>query len=260
MGIGLRWGIPVLLAAGWLTLNNTVSVEGRPPESGPPLQTVVEMETTARLIAIFLHSGRYVINENQDLFDDPNKGDKGFTPEVFEDQLVEVFRSRSGIDLRDLNSARVPQRAKQLLQVLRSVSKQVVAEAQPEINRKGVGFKGFIPAVFGARVASRFTQSTGVRLKQTALVTRNPTNAPDSFETKALQEFADPSYPREKVISEATAESRTLRLMFPLYATRRCLDCHGEPKGELDKTGYPREGLRLGQNAGAISVVLPIGK
>lgn len=258
MGIGLRWGIPVLLTAGWMTLSNTVSVFGRSPESGPPLQTVLEMETTARLLAILLHSGRYVINESQDLFDDPNKGDKGFSPEVFEDQLVEVFRSRSGVDLRDLKAARIPQRAKTLLRVLVSVSKQVVVEAQPEINRKGVGYKGFIPAVFGARVAHRFTQSTGVRLKQTALVARNPANAPDSFETKALQDFADPSYPREKVISEVTAQSRTLRLMFPLYATRRCLDCHGEPKGELDRTGYPREGLRLGQNAGAISVVLPI--
>ena len=40
--------------------------------------------------------------------------------------------------------------------------------------------------------------------------------------------------------------------------SRRCLDCHGEPKGEPDKTGHPREGLRLGQNAGAISVIIPI--
>jgi hypothetical protein len=67
--------------------------------------------------------------------------------------------------------------------------------------------------------------------------------------------FAAPDYPREKTISEATAKSG-LRLMYPLYMTRQCLDCHGEPKGALDKTGYPREGLRLGQNAGAISVVI----
>ncbi|MBI4401428.1 MAG: DUF3365 domain-containing protein [Nitrospirae bacterium] len=260
MSHGLRRVLLALLTAGSIAVSEPVSVQGRPPEAGPPLQTILEMETTARLLAILLHSGRYVINENQDLFDDPDKGDKRFTPEVFEQQLVEVFHSRSGIDLQELATARLPQRTKELLRALVSSSKRVVAEAQPEINRKGVGFKGFIPAVFGARVASRFTESTGVRLKQTALVTRNPSNAPDAFEKKALQEFADPSYPREKVISEVTAASRTLRLMFPLYATRRCLDCHGEPKGELDKTGHPREGLRLGQNAGAISVVLPIRK
>jgi general secretion pathway protein A len=62
------------------------------------------------------------------------------------------------------------------------------------------------------------------------------------------------------VISEVAAKSKSLRLMFPLYATRQCLNCHGEPKGELDKTGHQREGLHLGQNAGAISVVIPIGR
>ena len=66
-----------------------------------------------------------------------------------------------------------------------------------------------------------------------------------------------PEYPREKAISEATAKTGMVRLMYPLYMTRQCLDCHGEPKGTLDKTGYPREGLRLGQNAGAISVAIP---
>jgi general secretion pathway protein A len=255
----LRWIFPVfLLAVVWAPVSESASVRDRPAQPGPPLQTVLEVENTARLLAILLDSGRYVINENQELFDDPGREDKGFTPDVFEQQLIGMFRGRSGIDLRDLNAAHVPRGAKKFLQALVAASKQVVAEAQPEINRKGVGFKGFIPAVFGARVAGRFTEATGVRLKQTALVPRNPSNAPDPFEKAVLQEFADPSYPREKVISEATARAKSLRLMFPLYTTRKCLDCHGEPKGEIDKTGHPREGLRLGQNAGAISVVIPI--
>lgn len=230
----------------------------KPEEARPLLLTVLEVETTARLLAILFDSGRAVINENQPLFDDPGKGDKGFTPEEFERQLVEMFTSRSGIDLRQLSSAHLPRQAKALLPLLVAASKQVVAEAEPLINRQGVGFKGFIPAVFGARVADRFAERTGVRIKQTSLTPRNPSNAPDAFEAAALQEFANPSYPREKVISEATAKSKTLRLLFPLYATRNCLDCHGEPKGERDKMGYPKEGLRLGQNAGAISVVIPI--
>lgn len=255
---GARWALPVFLLAAGTAWGEPSLVSEKPSEPGPLLQTIIELENTARLLAILLDSGRYVINENQDLLDDPDKGEKGFSPEVFEQQLSEVFRSRSGVDLRDLNSARVPKGAKKLLHVLVAVSKQVVAEAQPTINRRGVGFKGFIPAVFGARVAGRFTEATGVRLKQTALVPRNPANVPDPFEKAALREFADPSYTREKVISEVTAKSKSLRLMFPLYTTRQCLDCHGEPKGELDKTGYPREGLHLGQNAGAISVVIPI--
>jgi len=257
---GLRCFFLILLVAAWAAVSESASVRERPPQLVPPLQTVLKVENTARLLAILLDSSLKIINENQELFDDPMKEDKGFTPDVFEQQLVEMFRGRSGIDLRDLNSARVPPSTKKLLQVLVAASKEVVAEAQPAINRKGVGFKGFIPAVFGARVAGRFTTATGVRLKQTALSPRNPSNAPDLFEKSVLQEFANPSYPREKVISEVTSKSKSLRLMYPLYTTRQCLNCHGEPKGEVDRTGYPREGLQLGQNAGAISVVIPIRK
>ena len=257
----LEWFFPILLVTtGGSTISEAVSPPKQPAGPGASLQSVFETEQTARLLAILLDSGRYVINENQELFDDPSKEHKGFSPEVFEHQLTEVFRSRSGIDLQDLSAARLPNGGRELLHSLLVVSKRVVAEAQADINRKDVDFKGFIPAVFGARVAARFTDMTGVRLKQTALAPRNPSNAPDHFEKMVLQQFADPSYPREKVISETIAKSNSLRLMFPLYTTRQCLDCHGEPKGELDKTGYPREGLRLGQNGGAISVVIPIGR
>jgi general secretion pathway protein A len=226
--------------------------------SGLTLQTVLELETTARLLAVLLVSGRAVVNDNQDVIDSPVRADKGFTPDVFERQLAEAFLVRSGIDLRDLDSARIPARARKLLAVMAAASKQVVADAQSQINQPGVGFKGFIPAVFGTRVASRLVETTGVKLKQTALVPRNPSNAPDTFEEAALRVFADPSHPRDTVITEMVSGSQALRLMLPLYATRRCLDCHGEPKGQPDRTGHPREGLRLGENAGAISVTIPV--
>jgi Protein of unknown function (DUF3365) len=256
----LRWVILSILTcavAGW-TSSEGACAKDRQPDSGVPLQTILEFETTARLLAILLDSGRNVINEHQIILDVQEKVEKGFTSDVFEQQLLDVFRSRSGIDLRDLEAARIPVGAKKLLKELVLISKQVVAEAQAEINRPGGEVKEFIPAVFGARAATRFTERTHVRLKQTALAPRNPMNAPDTVERTALEAFADPSYPLEKVISEVTAKSGSLRLMFPLYTTRKCLDCHGDPKGELDRTGYPREGLQLGQNAGAISVMIPI--
>lgn len=253
-----HWAWLPLLVLGVTVLCPPVSVPGRSPEPGPPLQTILELETTGRLLAILLDSGRAVINENQALFDDLTKGNKEFSPAVFERQLVDMFLSRAAIDLRTIDAVRLPEQSKELLRVLVVTSKQVVAEAQAEINREGMGYKGFVPGVFGSRVAGRFTERTGVRLKQTALLPRNPSNTPDPFEKEALQDFADPSYPHEKVISEVTAKSGALRLMYPLYTTRRCLDCHGEPKGVLDRSGYPREGLRLGQNAGAISVVIPL--
>lgn len=255
----LRWVIaPVLVfaVAGWAGSERACAKDHQ-PEPGAPFHTILEVETTARLLAILLDSGRNVINENQDVSDDRGKAEPRVTPEVFERQLLDIFHSRSGIDLRDLESARIPAGAKKLLKELVLLSKQVVAEAQLEENRPGSGPK-FIPAIFGARVATRFTEQTHVRLKQTALAPRNPLNAPDPVERTALEAFADPSYPREKVISEVTAKSGSLRLMFPLYTTRKCLACHGDPQGELDRTGYPREGLSLGQNAGAISVMIPV--
>ena len=256
----LRWVIACVLVcavASWASGEGACAKDPK-PESGTPLQTILELETTARLLAVLLDSGRNVINEHQVLFDEQGKTEKDFTPDAFERQLLDVFHSRSGTDLRALEVARIPARAKKLLKELALVSKQVVAEAQPEINRRDGGLKEFIPAIFGARVATRFTERTHVRLKQTALAPRNSLNAPDIVERTALEAFADPLYPLEKVISEVTAKSGSLHLMFPLYTTRKCLDCHGDPKGELDRTGYPREGLKLGQNAGAISVVIPI--
>ena len=256
----LRWGMVVWLLGAATVFAETAPNRGRESDKSPTFDALIEAEKTARLLAVLLDSGRAVINENQPLFDSASKGTKGFTPEVFERQLVEVFRSRSGLDLNDLASARVSTKAVRLLRSLVSVSKQVVAEAQGQINRSDGTFSGFIPAVFGARAAAQFTKQTRVRLKQTALAPRNPVNAPDPFEQAALRDFADPAYPREKTITEVTARSGALRLMFPLYATRHCLDCHGEPKGEIDKTGYPKEGLQLGHNAGAISVVIPVKK
>jgi hypothetical protein len=231
----------------------------RTPQRGLPLQAILELEQTARLLAVLLDSGRAVINDNQAFFDDDTTG-KPFPPELFERQLTDMFRGRAGADLQDLNSAGIPDEAKRLLKELVAASKQEVALAKQQSSRSQAGGKGFIPAVFGARVAGRFSARTGVRLKQTALVPRNPANVPDRFEMEALEAFAEPSYPHEKIISEVSAKNNAVRLMFPLYMTRQCLDCHGEPKGSLDRTGYPREGLRLGQNAGAISVILPINK
>lgn len=255
----LRWGM-VMWLLGAATVFAETAPNRRESDRSPTFDALIEAEKTARLLAVLLDSGRAVISANQPLFESTGKGTKGFTPEVFERQLVEVFRSRSGLDLNDLTSARLSTKAVRLLRSLVSVSKQVTAEVQGQITHSDDTSRGVIPAVFGARVAAQFTKQTGVRLKQTALAPRNPVNAPDPFEQAALRDFADPAYPREKTLTEVTARSGALHLMFPLYATRHCLDCHGEPKGEIDKTGYPKEGLQLGHNAGAISVVIPVKK
>lgn len=216
-----------------------------------------EAEETARLLAKLLKAGRLVIDRNQLLIDDQHKGDKGFTPEVFEQQLVREFREQTNIDLSKLQSAptTVPPLAKELLPAFMATSKEVVRDAQVVINQRGIGYKNFIPATYGSQAAARFSKQTRVRLKQTTLQPRNPKNEPDEYEASVLKWLS--GRPRaEAYVSELTDQGQTLRVVMPIYYVPACLSCHGEPKGELDISGYPKEGYKDGDLAGAITVTL----
>jgi general secretion pathway protein A len=220
-----------------------------------------EAEETARLLAKLLQAGRLVIDQNQGLIDDPHKGDKGLTPEVFEQQLIKEFRGKTGIDLPSLAatpvSVTVPALAKELLPALVLASKEVVREAQVVINQRGIGYKNFIPATYGSQAAARFSKKSNVRLKQTTLQPRNPKNEPDEYEASVLKWLA--GRPRgEAYVSELTEDGRTLRVVMPIYYVTDCLKCHGGPKGDLDISGYPKEGAREGDLAGAITVTAPL--
>jgi len=213
---------------------------------------------TGRLLAVLLDAGRVTVGANLSLINDPDKGDKGFTADVFEKQLTEKFKDRAKVNLADLKNEKVPELAKKLLPQLVEASKGVVADYQPVINKQGMGYKGFIPATFGTQAAAKFRAKTGVYLKQTANPARNPKNTPDDFELKALAKFAEASYPRqgEKIISEAVDGGKAVRVMLPLFYGKGCLGCHGEPKGEKDISGYMKEGAKEGDMGGAISVKL----
>lgn len=216
-----------------------------------------EAEETARLLAKLLKAGRLVIERNQLLIDDQHKGDKGFTPEVFEQQLVLEFREQTNIDLAKLHNTTVvvPPLAKELLPAFVVASKEVVRDAQVVINQRGIGYKNFIPATYGSQAAARFSKHTHVRLKQTTLQPRNPKNEPDEYEASVLKWLS--GRPRaEAYVSELTDHGQTLRVVMPIYYVPACLSCHGEPKGELDISGYPKEGYMDGDLAGAITVTL----
>jgi general secretion pathway protein A len=215
---------------------------------------------TGRLLAILLDAGRVTVGANQSLINDPDKGDKGFTPENFEKQVTAKFKDRAKVDLDNLKSEKVPEQAKKLLPQLVDAMKQDVADYQPVINRAGVGFKGFIPAKFGTDSAAKFRAKTGVYFKQTHNPSRNPKNAPDEFELKALAKFAESSYPRQgdKILSETVDGGKAVRVMLPLYYGKGCLSCHGDPKGEKDISGYMKEGAKEGDNGGAVSVKLTL--
>jgi general secretion pathway protein A len=216
---------------------------------------------TGRLLAILLDAGRVVVGANQPLINDKDKGDKGFSPDVFETQLKTKFKERAGVDLYGIEAAAVPAQAKKLLPELVRASTQTVADNQTLINTKGKAFKGFTPAHFGTQAAAKFTAKTGVYLKQTTTTAllRNPKNKPDDYEAKVLQQFADPGYPRqgEKIVSGVVDGGKATRVLLPLFYGKNCLGCHGEPKGETDISGYKKEGAKEGDLGGAISVKVP---
>ena len=215
-----------------------------------------EAEETARLIGTLLSAGRIVIERNQTLIDDPSKGDKGFTPAVFERQLTDEFRLRTGIDVTNMNDVNIPSTAKELLHALVESSKAVVADAQDTINRKGVGYKNFIPAGFGSQAAARFSAQSHVKLKQTTLNPRNPDNAPDDYEQAVLQRML--VQPSQSVTINQVTDEGTLRVLTPIYYTKDCLTCHGSPAGQMDISGHRKEGAEEGDLAGAISVSVPL--
>lgn len=103
-----------------------------------------------------------------------------------------------------------------------------------------------------------FAEMTGYRLKPTNIEYRNAQNAPDDFELKALQQF-EADQELEEYWSTAIVEDREVfRYMAPLKIEESCLSCHGEPKGELDITDYPKEGYKVGDFGGALSLIMPM--
>lgn len=52
--------------------------------------------------------------------------------------------------------------------------------------------------------------------------------------------------------------SAWFRYTEPLYVTESCLECHGDQAGEIDQYGYPKEGMKVGDIGGAMSITEPM--
>ena len=217
-----------------------------------------EIEQAAELLGTLLNTGRVVVEQHQSLINDPRKGDKGFTPSVFEQLVLKEFAHQAHIDLKAPPTS-LPPSTKDLLALLLVASKEVVADAQFVINQRGIGYKNFIPATFGSQAARKFSKRSKVTIKQTALNARGLQNMPDPYEEAVLKRVAGQP-PSTSSIVEWVGGGRLLRTMLPIYYSEDCLACHGSPKGILDISGYPREGAQVGDLAGAISIQIPVDR
>jgi hypothetical protein len=214
----------------------------------------------AKSLAEMLRDARTVVSDKQDLINNPDIGDKGLTGKIVLDEAVRLFRSHMGFDPAtiDPNS-----RHGRLLQAMMDSIVEVIDANQDTINVKGIGFKGFIPAVFGRLVGEAFTRNADgdaeIKVTAPAELVRNRRARPDSWEASIIKaKLLAPDWPRGDPYS-AMAEARgrpAYRVMVPEYYAASCLACHGSPKGEMDITGYPKEGGKEGDLGAVISITL----
>lgn len=219
----------------------------------------VDVQVSERLAAV-LRTGRSVVSANQDLINDPEIGDKGFTPDVFLEQVNERFETQTG---EPILSDGLSPLERQLTEAQLAAMKQVIIDNQSVINASGVGFKGFIPAVFARLTNEHFAEAMGAtaRVKVTAPLdlVRNRKARPDDWERQAIADYLrQADWEKGKPYFEEISENgaNVFRMLIPEYYSESCLSCHGLPKGEMDVTGFPKEGGAAGDLAGAISVTL----
>lgn len=134
---------------------------------------------------------------------------------------------------------------------------------QDVINRAEDGTfrtKHLVCVVAAKSISMLFTTETDYSIRFTNDTPRQAANAPDAFEQEALAAFnADPDRKAFWRVVDAGDGTRVFRYTEPLYVTESCLECHGDPVGELDQYGYPKEGMQVGQVGGAMSIIEPMG-
>lgn len=132
-----------------------------------------------------------------------------------------------------------------------------VSKLNTDSNGK-VDYKGFIPSYVLRGVSQIFNINQGYSFKWTTFKVRSPVNTPDPFEVNVMKEFAQNPNLKEFTGIETVNRQKVYRYMQPLYYEQQCLQCHGEPAGAIDISGFPKEGGHLGSFAGAISISVPL--
>jgi len=209
-------------------------------------------EVTAKMIASMIVAGRGVVASNQRLINDPKKGNKGFTPEVVKKEMIKRFEMSTGKKINSLDSD-----VKKVVEMVLKAAMKSVKVNQTKINEKGKGYKGYIPAVFG-RETGQIMQSLmygDISIKQTTHKVRNQYNKPDEFESGVLDNFEKT---RKKMDGYGEVIGKKYRYLQPIYIKQACMKCHGGPKGTVDIAGKVKEGYKIGQLRGAISVSLKL--
>jgi hypothetical protein len=244
----LRFGVITAVAMAFLMLGQAM------------LASEAEDTRTALNLANLIQAARSVISANQELINNPDIGDKGLTGDVVLAAALERFEQLANVDPMSVDS---DSREGRLLRAGMEAIREVTDEHQEFINREGVGFKAFIPAVFGRLMTERLVEKVGdlaeVKITAPPHLVRNRTARPDEWELEVIEsKLATAEWPRGQIFAESyqSGGRDAFRVAVPEYYAASCLSCHGEPKGEIDITGYPKEGAEEGDLGGVISITL----
>lgn len=138
-----------------------------------------------------------------------------------------------------------------------------VGNQEARINTDADGsynFKGIYCSLVGKSVGKLFSLSTG-SLYQLSYIRDNPRSqqdAPDEFETEALSAIYSGESDEFYGVDESENGVSQFRYVRAIRLTEDCLDCHGKPAGEIDITGFEKEGMELGDIGGAVSISMPM--
>ncbi|MBE9639347.1 Tll0287-like domain-containing protein [Salipiger mangrovisoli] len=228
-------------------------------------QDLASQVDTGNRLAALLRAGRTVVSANQERINDAALVDKGLTPDAFMAQVTQTYAEANGAAPLEGDLSALQRR---LTEAQLAAMREVVTESQPLINMEGMGFKGFIPAVFARLVNERFGAAVGdlARVKVTAPpeLVRNRTARPDAWEAQVIEtRFGAAGHDKGAAWYEMVPGAQggeEFRMLIPEYYAASCLSCHGTPKGEVDITGFPKEGGAEGDLGGAISITLSAGQ
>lgn len=251
IGLALLWVASGVSGAVVLSIAANVTAFSQSPDADA---------TIAKSLATMLRAGRTVISRYQERINDANLGNKGLDGNTVLAEAAKIYRETTGIDPFVVDAA---SRHGKLLRMQMDSIVEVIDAHQQTINRQGVGFKGFIPAVFGRLVNEAFGRRAAgnAEMKVTAptQLVRNARAQPDDWESEVIREkLLSPTWPKDQPFAAVlqTKGRAAHRTAVPEYYGRSCLNCHGSPKGEIDITGYPKEGANEGDLGGVISITL----
>jgi hypothetical protein len=219
-----------------------------------------EDKMIADSLAAMLQASRTVISRNQERINNPDIGDKGLDGKTVLDQSVKIYQEATKTDPLKVDSS---SRHGRLLRAQMDAIVEVMDSNQKTINQPGVGFKAFIPATFGRLVNESFAKRAAgdAEMKVTAPIDliRNRKARPDQWEDEVIRDrLLAANWPKGQLFAAvASSNGRpAFRVAVPEYYAASCLSCHGGPKGQIDVTGYPKEGGKEGDLGGVISITL----